>query len=234
MRKNSLDASRLIFGVSYGEHVMNAEGLVKDLQTLLEGRANGFLVRLWKNTPLSRETFLELARFAVEKNMPFGFLYATQHAPEGMISHITPELCSSLREIAGDLFLGEVYGESGSEVGAKDKGYFTENKRPNHAPMPSQDTCTMQLAADSYVKHLEEMSSYSRAMNMGTMIVEATALSRYALRAGIDIPILEACPGNVERLVPFTRGAAIGYDRKYWGSFIAHEWYAGFDHEVLL
>ena len=69
---------------------------------------------------------------------------------------------------------------------------------------------------------------------MNTLIVEATALSRYALAAGIDVPVLEACPGNVERLVPFTRGAAIGYGKKLWGSFIAHEWYAGYAHADAL
>lgn len=234
MKKNSLDASRLMYGVSYGEHIMNPEGITKELEELLVGTANAFLVRLWRNAPLSEESYLQIARFAVEHNMPFGFLYATQHAPEGELSHISPALCQKLKEIGGDLFLGEVYGEAGSEVGAKDKGYFTENRRPNHAPMPPQDTQTMTQAAKDYTDHLEQITAYSKSLGMHTMIVEATALSRYALASGIDVPILEACPGNVERLVPFTRGAAIGYGKKLWGSFIAHEWYAGYSHEDAL
>lgn len=234
MKRNNLDASKLMYGVSYGDHIMNPEGIVKELESLLVGTANAFLVRLWRNAPLSEEAYLEIARFAVKQNMPFGFLYATQHAPEGEISHISPELCQKIKAIGGELFLGEVYGESGSEVGAKDKGYFTENRRPNHAPMPPQDTQTMTQAAKDYTDHLEHLTAYSKSLGMNTMIVEATALSRYALAAGIDVPILEACPGNVERLVPFTRGAAIGYGKKLWGSFIAHEWYAGYNHADAL
>lgn len=234
MKRNNLDTSRLMFGVSYGDHIMNPEGIVKELESLLVGTANAFLVRLWRNAPLSEESYLQIARFALQHNMPFGFLYATQHAPEGEVSHISPALCERLKQIGGELFLGEVYGEAGSEVGAKDKGYFTENRRPNHAPMPPQDTRTMTRAAKDYTDHLEHLTAYSKSLGMNTMIVEATALSRYALAAGIDVPILEACPGNVERLVPFTRGAAIGYGKKLWGSFIAHEWYAGYNHADAL
>ena len=147
MKRNNLDASKLMYGISYGDHIMNPEGIVKELESMLTGTANAFLVRLWRNAPLSEAAFVQIANFAVKNNMPFGFLYATQHAPEGQISHISPALCQKLRSIAGDLFMGEVYGESGSEVGAKDKGYFTENRRPNHAPMPPQDTQTMTRAA---------------------------------------------------------------------------------------
>lgn len=229
-RKTSLNASKLMLGVSYGEHVMNPDSIVAELEALLVGTANSFLVRLWKKAPLPEKAFLDIAHFAVAHRMPFGFLYASQHAPEGCISHITPELYQKIHKISGDLFLGEVYGEAGSESGAKDKGYFAECRRTNHAPMPPQDTETMAQAAQEYTERLMKMTAYSKSLGMGTMIVEATALSRYALGAGIDIPILEACPGNIERLVPFTRGAAIGYEKKLWGSFIAHEWYAGFSH----
>jgi len=39
--------------------------------------------------------------------------------------------------------------------------------------------------------------------------------------------VLEVLPGDPEKLLAFTRGAAIGYQRKNWGGFIACEWYGG-------
>ncbi len=231
---NTLDASVMLYGISYGEHTMNPEGLVSELDELLTGRANSFLVRLWKSAPLSEETYLAIARFAKERSMPFGFLYASQHAPEGEKCHIIPSLLEKIKSISGELFLGEVFGEAGSEVGAKDKGYFTEGRRPDHSPMPDQATKTMTEAADTYVNYLGNMTEYAKSIGMKTAIVEATALSSYAMRAGVETPILEVCPADANVLIPFTRGAAISFGRRMWGGFIAHEWYAGFKHDDAL
>lgn len=227
---NSLDASVMLYGVNYGDHIMRPDTLVAELSDMLEGTANAFLVRLWHDVPLEEKTYIEIAEFAKSKNIPFGFLYATQHAPKGEISHISPKIYEKIGQICGELFIGEVFGEAGSESGAKDKGYYTEGRRPNHSPMPPQDTLTMSDARREYVDRLKGITAYDRSLSMNTMIVEATALSSYALEAGINVPILELCPGGVEELTAFTRGAAVSYNRKMWGGFIAHEWYGGFRH----
>jgi len=46
-------------------------------------------------------------------------------------------LVQKLDELAGDLFLGEFFGEAGSDKAAKDKGYYGRRQRsdrPANAP----------------------------------------------------------------------------------------------------
>lgn len=229
-RQNSLDASVLLTGLSYGEHVMDAEHVVDELRHTLSGCGNSFIVRCQPDRPMSRDMYVAIARYAKENGMPFAFLYAYQHPPKGKRSHLDAELVHDIRAVAGELFLGEMFGETGSEEAAKDVGYFVEG----HAPaLPRAET--MAEARRSFVDFIRAMTDYNAAMGLKeSLVVEATALSAYVLEGGIGIPVLEVLPGDPEKLIAFTRGAAIAYKRKMWGGFVAHEWYGGYRHDDAL
>lgn len=229
-RQNELDASVLLTGLSYGEHVMRPDRVVEDLKSTLENCANAFIVRYMRGTVMNDETYCDIARFAKERNMPFAFLYAYQFAPEGKRSHFTEKIIREVKEIAGDLFLGEMFGEIGSEKAAKDKGYFNPGRGT-----PSVRAENMREARQNFVNCVKEMTDYNKSLGLDkSLIVEATAVMPYTLEGGITIPVLEVLPGNPENLIPFTRGAAIAYKRKMWGGFVAHEWYGGYRHEDAL
>lgn len=85
MRKriNTLNASLMLNGISYGEHVMNADRVVEDVDAQVRGCANAFIVRCNPAKPMSDEMYEALARYAVSKNYHFGFLYAYQFPPAG-------------------------------------------------------------------------------------------------------------------------------------------------------
>lgn len=237
MRKriNTLDASLLLNGISYGEHVMNAERVVEDVDAQVKGCANAFIVRCNPQKPMSDEMYEALARYAVAHNYHFGFLYAYQFPPAGKKSHLNAELVKMLESIGGDLFLGEYFGEAGSDKAAKDKGYYVEGSDVIALQMPPQNFRDMREAKQNFVDFIRRMTQYDAAIGLEkTSLVEATALSRYELEGGIQTPVLEVLPGDPEKLLAFTRGAAIGYKRKNWGGFIACEWYGGYRHEDML
>lgn len=234
MRKriNTLNASLLLNGVSYGEHVMNPGTVVEDVEKLVRNCSNTFIVRCQPDRPMTDETYCALAKFAKEKNLHFGFLYAYQFPPKGKRSHLNAALVQKLDELAGDLFLGEFFGEAGSDKAAKDKGYYVEGSEVIALQMPPQDFNDMLAAKENFVRFIRSMTAYDDEIGLKkTFLVEATALSRYEMEGGIRTPILEVLPGNPENLIPFTRGAAIGYGRENWGGFIANEWYGGYRHE---
>ncbi len=228
-RQNFLDASVMLTGLSYGEHVMKADQVVDELKKTLKDCANSFVVRCQADRPMKREMYHAIARYAKETSMPFALLYALQHPPAGQKSHLDKELVREIKEIAGDLFLGEMFGEIGSEKLAKDEKYFAQRPGSDHSPMPTVND--MSEARRALVSHIQKYTDYNNSIDLtDSLIVEATAASFYDMEGGLGVPILEVFPGDPEKLIPFTRGAAISYKRKMWGTFIAHEWYAGFRH----
>lgn len=237
MRKriNTLDASLLLNGISYGEHVMNPHSVIKEVDELVQGSANAFIVRCNPEKPLSDEMYYALARYAKERGFHFGFLYAYQFPPAGQKSHLNEKLVRGIEKIAGDLFLGEFFGEAGSDKAAKDKGYYVEGSEVIALQKPPQNFKNVQEAKENFVRFIRSMTAYDDSIGLDrTWLVEATALFRYELEGGIRTPVLEVLPGNPETLIPFARGAAIGYGRQYWGGFIACEWYGGYRHEDSL
>lgn len=237
MRKriNTLNASLMLNGISYGEHVMNPESVIEEVDELVRGSANAFIVRCNPEKPLLDETYFALARYAKAQRFHFGFLYAYQFPPAGRKSHLSAELVRGIEEIAGDLFLGEFFGEAGSDKAAKDKGYYVEGSQVIALQKPPQDFKNMREAKENFVRFIRSMTSYDDSIGLDkTWLVEATALFRYELEGGIRTPVLEVLPGDPEVLIPFARGAAIGYERENWGGFIACEWYGGYRHENIL
>lgn len=99
MRKriNTLDASLLLNGISYGEHVMNPHSVIKEVDELVQGSSNAFIVRCNPEKPLSDEMYYALARYAKERGFHFGFLYAYQFPPAGQKSHLNEKLVRGQR-----------------------------------------------------------------------------------------------------------------------------------------
>ena len=178
------------------------------------------------------EKMYALARLAVRRNWSFGVLYFYQDPPKGQRSVFDAEMVKKIKEIAGDLFLGEFFGETGTNIAAKDKGYYYENADLEALIMPPQHFADMKEAKEHYVQFIKKMVEYNHSIGVDkTMTVEPTALHKYNLEAGVDIPGIEVLPGDSESLVAFARGAAIAYGKDQWMSYVAQEWYGGYYHE---
>ena len=233
-RANEIDCSVLRCGVGTGEHGAAIEELRRILSEMKDGYLDAFSFRL-RAVEYPEELFYEVARIAKEHKLYFSFLYAYQFAPPGKRSHLNVEIVQKVRKIAGKYFLGEIFGETGSDRGAKAKGYFREVPTCMAEEMPPQNFSGMAEAKEAYVRYVRQMAEYDKKIGIEQpMLVEATAFLKYDLEAGMEIPVLEFFPGNPESLVAFARGAAVGYRKKEWGGFIACEWYGGYRHEDKL
>ena len=233
-RINRLDASHIINGYSYNDYkglVFDPEALAAEIDRLAaDCGADAFVFGSRENMP--DESVCALARLAAKRKYKFGIIYAYQFPPPGKRSLLNAELVEKIKNIAGDLFLGEYFGETGTNLAAKDRGYYVEGADLLALQMPPQDFADMREAKEHYVAFVGSMVEYDRKLGLDkTMLIEPTAFQKYNLEAGIGTATLEVMPGNPESLVAFTRGASIGYGREQWFGYIANEWYGGYYHE---
>lgn len=236
MRKkvNNMDASFIISGLGAGEHQDAVVEMKEIISQFGRSQVDMVSVRL-RAQEYPEEMFYDVARTAKENKLYFAFLYAYQFPPKGKESHLTKEIIDQVKEIAGEYFLGEIFGEAGSDKAAKARGYFKEEPDCLATVMPPQNFENFTQAKSFYIDFVKKMVEYDKKTGVdSTMLVEATAFSKYNLEAGVDTPCLEVMPGNPEHLIAFTRGAAVGYQREKWGGFIANEWYGGYRHEDAL
>ena len=227
----------VLCGVKIGEHSFEPEAITAEIkERVLSRGCNLVYIRPKFNTAYPQENFINWARFLAENKIYFHFGYTVQHPPKGQESQFTPETVAKMREVAGEYFLGDAISEPGTTYAAKAPGYFRNT--PRHPRDGCDQTDGFESMAEAHAHYLKTISGYAavnKKLGMpNNLSIEATALAKYNLEAGVDIPTLEMMNGNPDIMVPTIRGAARAYGAKMWGTLIAHEWYGGFRHEDIL
>lgn len=222
-------ADKTLFGIHVGEHGFNADGVLDEIKNAVEKGVNFITIRPPRKTKIEEHYYYDWARYMADSKVYFIFLYALQFAPEGEVSHITPRMNVRLKEIAGEYYLGDMLGETGSTYACKLPGYF-RNARVKVEP-PKQGAMDMKAAKESYSAVLKDLVDRERETGVPFVsTVEATMLNNYNVEMGVDMPFSELLCADPEMVVPALRGAARAYDSKLWGTYIAHEWYGGMRH----
>lgn len=228
---NKLNSSKLVLGLNFGDHEVHPDTIVSQIEKEVENCADMFILRCKPASPLPDEVYVKIATLAKEKGLFFAILYAYQHPPKGKRSHLNKQTVDKITNIAGDLFLGEVFAETGSQSVAQDKGYFEIQNDYETLVKPPQNFPDMASARKYYVEYIKSLLEYNKQIGInGSFMIEPTSIGAYDLEGGIGTLMLEMLPANAEQLVAFTRGATIGHGRKEWGGFVAHEWYGGYVH----
>lgn len=229
-----VDSNKILYGAHLGEHGKNSrEDIERDLKRCVIDRGMNFVTIRTPRYLLEPEAFLEWAKILTENKIYFIFLYTIQHAPKGVTSQFTPELVQQIKEIAGEYFLGDMLGELGSVLCGKLPGYYIEG----HEPMPPQNVEDMQVAKNNYVRRVGEFIEIEKSLGLdkvGTAVVESSLLVSRDLEGGVQIPYQEMMCREPERSIAGIRGAARAYNSPYWGTYFAHEWYAGYYHDDML
>lgn len=235
-RQNRFNTKKLLIGLNFGDHTVNPETIVEEIRKEVVGKADAFILRCKPFNPLPSETYVEIARFAKEENLFFAILYANQHPPKGRRSHLDKETVAKINEVAGELFLGEAFAETGSQSVAHDEGYYADvDLSHEQLVKPPQDFKNMHEARQHYVNYIRSMLEYNKEIGIqNSIMVEPTAIGAYDLEGGISTLMLEMFPADSEKIISFTRGASIGYNRDSWGGFVAHEYYGGYEHNDAL
>lgn len=241
----------ILNGVNIGETGFDKNLMIQEIKERCIDQGFNFVSIRPRGDEIPQESFIEWAQYLADNQVYFAFLYATQHAPKGKISYLTAETIAKMKELAGEYYLGEFFGESGSQFACKLPGYYIDRegvKEKNSCEDgdPYDVTKYIKRFANFRLKRYDDMkaayegfisvmSKFTKiAKDLGTpgfMCVEANAFARHNAAAGIDMPILEICPGNSDVMVPIFRGTARAFDAKLWGTYIAHAWYGGLRHE---
>jgi len=174
--------------------------------------------------PVGDGTFMSWASFFKKHGISFAFLYTQQRgAPDGRKSQLTVETVKGIKEIAGDLYLGDMIGETGGYISWYE-GYFNGNESLPYA----DGSVTVKSAHDDYVKRVSEFVKLDRELGIENVLsVEATTASRFNFEAGVTSLFLELMCGDPEIMLASARGVSKSFLSPYFGCHIAHEWYGG-------
>ena len=240
----------ILNGVQIGEHGFVPEKIIEEIKERCVDYGFNFASLRPRGDAFPQEYFIKWAKYLAENKIYFIHNYVTQHAPEGMECRLTAETIAKMREVAGEYYLGELFGETGSQFACKLPGYYVDRKGVNE--MNRVDTeeydmsryinhfrnfrlkryDDMKSAYEGFISVLSKFTKISKRLGTPkTFCVEANAFAKHNAAAGIDIPILEICPGNPDVLVSVFRGVAKAFDSERWGTFVAHEWYGGLRHD---
>lgn len=224
-------ASKVLCGVKVGEHSKSREDIFRELQErVLPQGCDIICLRPQKLEYLSQEDYRQIAAFLAAHGIRFFFSFKEQmkyqQKDPTVDCQFSSETVQKLLETGGEYFLGNCCSEPGTATACNFAGYYKVFKT-----VQKTDCVDMKEAHDEFVSHVQKFVQDNRAAGMPNLLVcEATALSKYSLEAGIDIPMLEVMNGDPDVLLPSVRGAARGYNKKSWGALIAHEWYGGRRH----
>lgn len=227
-----LDSKKILYGAHIGEHGFDKDLIIKEIEENCLSRGMNFVtIRTPKRKLVEPEYFIEWAKFCAENKVYFFFLYTLQHAPEDRVSQFTPDLVAQIKEIAGEYFLGDMLGELGSVWVGKLPGYYING----HAPMLPQNAPDMQAAKDSFIANVKNYVDIEHSLGIEDIaVVESSLILPYDLEAGVTIPLSELMGRDPEIVIANARGTALAYKSKFWGSYFAHEWYAGVYHDDAL
>ncbi len=218
---------KILYGFHVGEHGFVEDKIIDELKEYAARGINFITIRPPNFRKIEERYYLEWAKFMAEHKMYFILLYAIQYPPKGEKAHVTPETVSKIKQIAGDYFLGDMLGETGSSYACKLPGYYGTGKQV----MPAQDAADMQAAKDAYLDTVTGFAETARELKMPHIAsVEATMLNNYNIEVGVDMPFTETPCANPELVLSALRGAARATNAPLWGTYVAHEWYAGMRH----
>jgi len=234
----NIERDTVLSGIKLGEHSFNPENMMEEIRVRAVEAGKKFVYFRPQGSlaNIDEDYILKWVKYLSENEIYFFFGNAVQAPPHDRGCQLTKETVSKIKSIAGKYFLGDAIREPGTTYAAKALGYFKSlsNKRVDPAEQKT-DLADMAEAHEHYLNVLRGFAKTDRAFGMPNVLtVEATSLIKYALEAGLDIPILEVMCANPDDMLPAVRGAVRAYGKKFWATLIAHEWYGGFKHSDTL
>lgn len=237
-----METDRVYCGVLIGEHGFDTEHIIEEIEERIISRGMDFAIintTFVKQEDMpSHENFVAWAKYLSEREIPFTLVRMAQKAPVGKKSRIERETLLAMREVAGKYFLGDIIAEPGHAYAAKEIGYYmTDSTKVFEAPyLPKTDMKDMAEAEQYYVDTVRRYVDMNAETGMpASLSVEATALSKYNMKAGIRKHILEVPNGDPSVITASVRGAirTMPDQDPEWGVLIANEWYGGMRHSDM-
>ena len=188
----------ILHGVHIGEHSFESDKIIDEInERCIKPGFNFVTLRLGsplRNDEIPQQNLIDWAKYLAENKIYFTFLYTVQHAPDGRSSFFDKETVLKMKEIAGDYFLGDMIGETGSSFACKMKGYF--NLKDLSAGTDKSkikiDYVDMKEAHEGYVESIKKYIATNKELEMPDILsVEATGLNKYNAEAGVTTMLLD-------------------------------------------
>ena len=234
-----LDKEAILFGTKIGEHSFNPDQLTDEIrERVINRNCNYAYVRPACISDDMGDYFIKWAKFLGDNKIYFHFGYNTgQTTKNGKPSFsIDKETTEKMKEVAGKYFLGTAISEAGGSYACKAEGYFRKREKGNCDGAKQKTNANDMKDAHGYYNEVVcgLVQKFKDLGMQSVLSVDATALVKFNLAAGVDYPILELMCGEPEAMIAAFRGAAKGYGKDYWGVLVAHEWYGGMRHDDMM
>ena len=223
-------------GIHIGEHSFEPDKVIDEIYERCVKPGLNFVTIRTRTDRVPQHYFIEWAKYLAENKIYFVFLYTVQHVSPEFDSQFDKETVDEMKRIAGEYFIGDMIGETGSSFACKFPGYYRNIKNRNgDSTVEIRRRANVKEAHDDYVKSVSKFIETDKKLGMPDIVsVEATGLNKYNAEAGVTIPMLELMCGSPDILVSSLRGVARSIDSKLWGTYVAHEWYGGMRHDDIL
>ena len=233
---HSIEYDKILSGIHIGEHSFDVDCVKKEIyERCIKPGYNFVTIRTRNRKEINPEVFIEWAKYLADNKIYFVFLYTMQQAPKGRKSHLSKETVSEMKRVAGEYFLGDMIGETGSTYACKFPGYYNLSGDKPNLMMLKQDHPDMKSAEEAYLKSVSEYVDIDKELGMPNIFsVEATALSKYNTKSGVNMPTVELMCWYPDVMLPSIRGTVRGFESEFWGTYVAHEWYGGMRHTDIL
>ena len=154
-----MDRDQILNGIHIGEHSFDPENVINEIYERCVVPGLNFVTIRTRREQVPQNYFIRWAKYLAEHKIYFIFLYTIQHAPKGRESQFDPETVAMMKEIAGEYFLGDMIGETGSSFACKFAGYYKLGGQPGKSSEPklTLDYPDMEAAHRGYV---ESVSKY--------------------------------------------------------------------------
>ncbi len=208
----------ILNGVRIGEYDFIPETAKDEIQKrCIEKGMNYVEIDLGKSSRPAEDYVLELAKFLAENKVYFVFNTARKDVSVGFDS----DFAEKIKEVSGEYYLANEFGEVGTRFSCKGSAY---GKEPFETNADSMTEGKRHLT--DKIKEIADLASNGKTAKIAA--TEPTALITYHAECDtVDYPILEAMCGNPEIMIPVVRGAQRAFEKDFFGTYIAHEWYGG-------
>ena len=223
-------------GIHIGEHSFDPDKVIDEIYERCIKPGLNFVTIRTRTERIPQHYFIEWAKYLADNKIYFIFLYTIQNVSPDVDSQFDRETVTEMKRIAGEYFIGDMIGETGSTFACKFPGYYENIEQvKGDVAVDIRRRANVKEAHDDYVKSVSAFIDIDKALGMPDIVsVEATGLNKYNAEAGVTIPMLELMCGSPDVLVSSLRGVARSIDSKLWGTYVAHEWYGGMRHDDTL
>ncbi len=212
-----MERDLVINGIRIGEYEFIPENVIDEIQEKCIDQGMNYVAFSIGTAKPELAYFEKWAEFLRDNKIYFTFT----RAPEGVFG-FEKEAAIKMKQIAGEYYLGNIVTEIGSAYCCKGSEFGGAGPQET-IPVDSM-SAGRQFITDAVNKHIN-ISYFSE--DIGTTVIEATGLVPYVAECSEMFPILETMCGNPEIMIPMLRGNSRILNRKFFATYIAHEWYAG-------